>query len=74
MLSMKLSNAPIDPHPGRNIPRNRIWIRIKAYGDSILPNALISLSCANFPREQGTRTAKRPVGVMTRPRFAEKKI
>ena len=75
MPNMKFSNALIEPAFGAEFPRRTtLKIECKWYGDSILINLPISLSYANFPREQGTRTAKRSVGVMTRPRFAEKKI
>ena len=71
MLNMKLSNGPINPAAGAEIPGDTLIMR---RGNSMLPNAPISLSYANFPREQGTRIAKRSAGLMTRPRLAKKKI
>jgi len=63
MLNMKLSNAYIGPATGAVMPGETQIIRKSANGDSMLPNAPISLSCANFPREQGTRTANGPLAL-----------
>lgn len=67
MLNMKISNGRVRPAFRGGIARTD---RFKMRGDSMLPNARFPLSYADFPREQGTRYAKRLVGVMTRPRFA----
>jgi hypothetical protein len=71
MLNMKLSNALIAPASGADNSRLIPIFDLRRLDVAKCVNPAMFRALSARARNQ---TAKRPVGVMTRPRFAEKKI